>query len=83
VRSSLASIRKFVDLVRARTPLTDEFGTPGASVSVRAIKSREVRTMAATIAIEIESGVFTGPVRQHPGYYAGDFGPRPVQDEQN
>ena len=39
--------------------------------------------MAATIAIEIESGVFTGPVRRHPGYYAGDFGPRPVQDEQN
>ena len=33
--------------------------------------------MAATIAIEIESGVFTGPVRQHPGYYAGDFSPRP------
>ena len=37
--------------------------------------------MAATIAIEIESGVFTGPVRQHPGYYAGDFSPRPSQDE--
>jgi hypothetical protein len=37
--------------------------------------------MAASIAIEIESGVFTGPVRQHPGYYAGDFSPRPTQDE--
>ena len=39
--------------------------------------------MAATIAIEIESGVFTGPVRHHPGYYAGDFSPRPTQDESN
>ena len=37
--------------------------------------------MAATIAIEIKSGVFTGPVRQHPGYYAGDFSPRPSQDD--
>ncbi len=37
--------------------------------------------MAATIAIEIESGVFTGPVRQHPGYYAGDFSPRPSEDD--
>jgi len=37
--------------------------------------------MAATIAIEIESGVFTGPVRQHPGYYAGDFSARPSQDD--
>ena len=37
--------------------------------------------MAATIDIEIESGVFTGPVRQHRGYYAGDFSQRPVNDE--
>jgi hypothetical protein len=37
----------------------------------------EVNTMAATIDIEIESGVFTGPIRQHRGYYAGDFSPRP------
>ena len=29
--------------------------------------------MAATIYVEIESGVFTGPVRQHDGYYGGDF----------
>jgi hypothetical protein len=29
--------------------------------------------MAATIDIEIESGVFTEPVRHHRGYYAGDF----------
>ena len=62
---------------------TDEFATAGASVWVRATKSREVRTMAATIAIEIESGVFTGPVRQHPGYYAGDFSPRSVHDDQS
>ena len=39
--------------------------------------------MAATIAIEIESGVFTGLVRHHPGYYVGDFSPRPTQDDSN
>jgi hypothetical protein len=60
---------------------SDEFHPVRASVSVRATESREVRTMAASIAIEIESGVFTGPVRQHPGYYAGDFSPRPTQDD--
>jgi hypothetical protein len=37
--------------------------------------------MAATIDIEIESGVFTGPVRQHQGYYAGDFSRRPMQSD--
>jgi hypothetical protein len=34
--------------------------------------------MAATIDIEIESGVFTEPIRDHRGYYAGDFTPRPL-----
>ena len=34
--------------------------------------------MAATIDIEIESGVFTGPVQRHRGYYAGDFSQRPL-----
>jgi hypothetical protein len=29
--------------------------------------------MAATIDIEIESGVYTDPIRRHRGYYAGDF----------
>jgi hypothetical protein len=29
--------------------------------------------MAATIDIEIESGVFTDAVRRHQGYWAGDF----------
>jgi hypothetical protein len=37
--------------------------------------------MAATIDIEIESGVFTGPVRTHQGYYAGDFSQRPQPDQ--
>ena len=37
--------------------------------------------MAATIDIEIESGVFTGPIRHHDGYYAGDFSPITQQDE--
>ena len=35
--------------------------------------------MAATIDIEIESGVFTGPVQQHRGYYAGDFSGTPCR----
>ena len=33
--------------------------------------------MAATIDIEIESGVFSGPVQHHRGYYAGDFSQTP------
>jgi hypothetical protein len=46
-----------------------------------ATRPPEVSTMAATIDVEIESGVFTGPVRQHRGYYAGDFSGRPFCDE--
>lgn len=33
--------------------------------------------MAASIAIEEESGTFTGRVHPHNGYYAGDFGTQP------
>ncbi len=40
-----------------------------------------MRTVAATIDIEIESGVFTGPVRHHHGYYAGDFSRSSLQGE--
>lgn len=29
--------------------------------------------MAATIDIEVESGVYADPIRRHRGYYAGDF----------
>lgn len=29
--------------------------------------------MAATIDIEVETGVYTDPIRRHHGYYAGDF----------
>jgi hypothetical protein len=29
--------------------------------------------MAATIDIEIESGVYADPIRRHRGYWAGDF----------
>jgi hypothetical protein len=43
------------------------------------IDSREVDTMAATIDIEIESGVYADPVRLHQGYYAGDFSQFPLQ----
>jgi hypothetical protein len=37
--------------------------------------------MAANIDVEYESGVFTGPVRRHRGYYAGDFSQHPLQGE--
>jgi hypothetical protein len=37
--------------------------------------------MAATIDIEIESGVYADPVRRHQGYYAGDFSARPLRGE--
>ena len=37
--------------------------------------------MAATIYVEVERGVFTGPVHRHQGYYAGDFGSRHGQDD--
>jgi hypothetical protein len=37
--------------------------------------------MAATIDIEIESGVYTDPIRRHRGYYAGDFSNRPLQSD--
>jgi len=36
--------------------------------------------MAATIYVEIESGVFTGPVRHHQGYYGGDFHTTPPSE---
>jgi hypothetical protein len=48
---------------------------------VNAIDSREVSTMAATIDIEIESGVYTAPTRRHQGYWAGDFSQCPMQSE--
>jgi hypothetical protein len=41
---------------------------------VRATNDSEVNTMAATIDIEIESGVDAEPIRRHRGYWAGDFG---------
>ena len=37
--------------------------------------------MAATIDIEIEYGVFTGPIRHHRGYYADDFSSFPLQGD--
>ena len=43
--------------------------------------SREVSTMAATIDIEVESGVYTAPTRRHQGYWAGDFSQRQLQCE--
>jgi hypothetical protein len=39
--------------------------------------------MAATIDIEIESGVCSDPVRRHQGYYAGDFSQSLLQGESN
>jgi hypothetical protein len=37
--------------------------------------------MAATIDIEIESGVYADPVRRHRGYWAGDFSALPLPSE--
>ena len=37
--------------------------------------------MAATIDIEIESGVYADPIRRHQGYYAGDFSAHSLQGE--
>jgi hypothetical protein len=34
---------------------------------------REVDTMAASIIVEEDAGVFSGYVPSHNGYYAGDF----------
>jgi hypothetical protein len=44
-------------------------------VLVRAVEydDREVSTMAATIDIEFEAGVYAAPTRRHRGYWAGDF----------
>ena len=35
--------------------------------------------MAATIDVEVESGVYDEPVRRHQGYWAGDFSQTPAQ----
>jgi hypothetical protein len=59
--------------VRRLDENTDESGLRTGSPWTRTTGSREVSTMAATIDIEIESGVYTDPVRRHRGYYAGDF----------
>jgi hypothetical protein len=47
-------------------------------LQMRIREHEEVSTMAATIDIEVESGTYTQPFRQHRGYYAGDFSARPV-----
>ena len=44
---------------------------------------REVSTMAATIDIEVESGVYTDPIRRHRGYWAGDFSRLTALDERS
>jgi hypothetical protein len=48
---------------------------------MRRREHEEVSTVAATIDIEVESGVYADPIRRHRGYYAGDFSQRPVQGE--
>jgi len=40
-------------------------------------RDEEVSTMAATMDVEFESGVYTEPVRRHQGYWAGDFSSEP------
>jgi hypothetical protein len=48
---------------------------------MRIREHEEVSTMAATIDIEVESGVYTHPFQQHQGYYAGDFSARPLHQK--
>ena len=48
---------------------------------IRTDAHEEVSTMAATIDVEIESGVFTAPLRRHQGYWAGDLSTRPPQGD--
>ena len=75
--------REFTDLVGlppgAPSARSDEFCPGRGSLLTRATTAQEVSTMAATIDIEIESGVFTGPVQHHRGYYAGDFSGTPCR----
>jgi hypothetical protein len=67
--------------VRRIDESTDESGPRARSVRTGRESSEEVSTMAATIDIEIESGVYTDPVRRHRGYYAGDFSSSSRQGE--
>lgn len=65
---------------------SDEFRVARGSVLVSATPTGrtgpgEVSAMAATIYVEVESGVFIGPVHRHEGYHAGDFGSRQGQDD--
>ena len=46
---------------------------PGQHQEEQRDDTREVDTVAATIDVEFESGVYTDPIRRHRGYYAGDF----------
>jgi hypothetical protein len=70
--------------VRRLDENTDESGPRTRSTWTRTTTgSREVSTMAATIDIEIESGVYTDPIRRHRGYYAGDFSFPSRQSESN
>jgi hypothetical protein len=65
-------------LVRRIGDRTDESSVGSGSTRTRApIDSREVSTVAATIDIEVDSGVYTEPIRRHQGYWAGDFSQRP------
>jgi hypothetical protein len=70
-------------LVRRIDDRTDESGFGTWSTPTRADEQREVDTMAATIDIEIESGVYSDPVRRHQGYYAGDFSQSLSQGDSN
>jgi len=58
----------------ANGPRSDEFAGVGGSIQTdHSSRDREVSTMAASIAIEQESGRSVGRTHPHNGYYAGEF----------
>ena len=51
----------------------------GSDVPEPALTTRIGNVMAASLIIEVETGVFTGRIHPHDGYYAGDFSGRSVR----
>jgi hypothetical protein len=71
-------VRLTLDLRRESARTTDEFAGPAGSIQTTAPKAdgpqkQEVKTMAASIWVEEESGTYSGRVHPHNGYYATDF----------
>jgi hypothetical protein len=57
----------FVELVR------------GVTTAAIPMVAPDLKEMTEMLTIEEESGTYTGPVRPHNGYYAGDFSRTPMR----